>query len=464
MKKALKQRQRGRMAKMRINDLRNKKIAVWGLGAEGQQAVKYLSAHGIAGQIILFNDTEIEKPEGCRDFDLVCGDRIAAALDRAEVIIRSPGVSIYREELTEAKRRGIAVTSVTDLCLSEFLSRPGCRVIGVSGSKGKSTSVSVLAYILQKSGYKVGLGGNIGKPMIELLDQDYDFIVEEFSSYQASDLTASPQIAMFTNLFYVHTDWHRGHENYCRDKIHLIANQQPGDVYFANRRNPQSVEYTEAYAENRRWYNEAALFHAENGVLYHGEEKLAEIGELKLNGNHNMDNLAGVFSVLDYLGIDLHHAAEILKDFEPLPHRLQKVAVKDGVTFINDSISTAPEAAIGAVGSFTGNLALISGGQDNCQDYGPYAETIENNSQVKMVVTLYQTGPKIAAVLRKGVRRVDFELVETDTLENAVKTAYAKLKKLGGGTILFSPTSPSFGFYKNFIERGNHFIKIVQDL
>ncbi len=81
-----------------------------------------------------------------------------------------------------------------------------------------------------------------------------------------------------------------------------------------------------------------------------------------------------------------------------------------------------------------------------------------------MVVTLYQTGPKIAAVLRKGVRRVDFELVETDTLENAVKTAYAKLKKLGGGTILFSPTSPSFGFYKNFIERGNHFIKIVQDL
>ena len=95
---------------MRINDLRNKKIAVWGLGAEGQQAVKYLSAHGIAGQIILFNDTEIEKPEACRDFDLVCGDRIAAALDRAEVIIRSPGVSIYREELTEAKRRGIVVT------------------------------------------------------------------------------------------------------------------------------------------------------------------------------------------------------------------------------------------------------------------------------------------------------------------------------------------------------------------
>ena len=432
------------------------------MGAEGQQAVKYLSTHGIAGQIILFNDTEIEKPEGCRDFDLVCGDRIAAALDRAEVIIRSPGVSIYREELTEAKRRGIAVTSVTDLCLNEFFvpSRlPGDRRQRIERQKHQCQRAGLY---LTKSGYKVGLGGNIGKPMIELLDQDYDFIVEEFSSYQASDLTASPQIAMFTNLFYVHTDWHRGHENYCRDKIHLIANQQPGDVYFANRRNPQSVEYTEAYAENRRWYNEAALFHAENGVLYHGEEKLAEIGELKLNGNHNMDNLAGVFSVLDYLGIDLHHAAEILKDFEPLPHRLQKVAVKDGVTFINDSISTAPEAAIGAVGSFSGNLALISGGQDNCQDYGPYAETIENNSQVKMVVTLYQTGPKIAAVLRKGVKRVDFELVETDTLENAVKTAYAKLKNWAGEQFCFRRPVQASGFIRILLKEAIILLKLCR--
>lgn len=207
-----------------------------------------------------------------RPFELICGEKIAASLDRAEVIIRSPGVSIYREELAEARRRGIVVTSVTDLCLNEFLSRPGCRVIGVSGSKGKSTSVSVLAYILRETGHKAALGGNIGRPMIELLDDDYEFVVEEFSSYQASDLTVSPQIAMFTNLYYVHTDWHRGHENYCRDKIHLIANQKPGDVYFANRRNPQLVEYTRPYAGNCRWYNEAEVFHAEDGVLYRGKE------------------------------------------------------------------------------------------------------------------------------------------------------------------------------------------------
>ncbi len=449
---------------MRISDLKGKKIAVWGLGVEGQQVVRYLTDHRITDKILLFNDTEVEKPECCRSYELVCGQEIGVSLNRIEVIIRSPGVSVYREELAEAKRRGIAVTSVTDLCLNEFLARKGCRVIGVSGSKGKSTSVSVLAYILEKTGHKTALGGNIGRPMIELLDDEYEFVVEEFSSYQAADLTAAPQIAMFTNLFYVHTDWHHGHENYCRDKIHLIAHQKPGDVYFANGRNPQLVEYTEPYAENRRWYNQDATFHAENGILYKGAEKLVDIRELKLSGNHNMDNLAGVFSVLDYLGIDMKRAVDLLKNFEPLPHRLQKVAEKENVVFINDSISTAPEAAIGAIDSFFGNLVLISGGQDNQQDYHAYAEAVNRNDRVKMVITLYQTGPKIAEILRQTVKRCDYETVEAETLEAATQLAFDKLKSLSGGIVLFSPTSPSFGFYKNFVERGNHFIKIVQSL
>ena len=449
---------------MRINDLKNKKIAVWGLGAEGQQIVRYLQTHNITQQIILFNDTLVEKPDCCQSYDLYVGKQISQILGKVEIIIRSPGVSIYKDEIAIAKQNGVVVTSVTDLCLNEFLSRPNCKVIGISGSKGKSTSVSALAFILEQMGYKVGLGGNIGKPMIELLDNTYDFVVEEFSSYQASDLTASPQIAMFTNLFYVHSDWHCGHENYCKDKIHLIANQKTEDVYFANLRNPQLVQYTEPYAGNRRWYNDEKLFHAEDGVLYCADTKLVDIADLKLSGKHNMDNLAGVFSVLDYLKLDIFKAAEILKSFEPLPHRLQKVAVKNGVTFINDSISTAPEAAIGAINSFQGNLVLISGGQDNQQDYYDYAQTIQNVDKVKMVVTLFQTGPKIAAELRKYVKRNDFKLVETDSLEKAVYMAYEELKKLGGGTVLFTPTSPSFGFYKNFIERGNHFIKIVENL
>nr|QIM10368.1 UDP-N-acetylmuramoylalanine--D-glutamate ligase [uncultured Alphaproteobacteria bacterium] len=446
---------------MKISEIAGKKIAVWGMGAEGKDALSYLRNHGIAKQFILLNDTVCEKPAGFENCPLFTGDEIEVGCAEAEVIIRSPGVSIYKPELQKYR---LKMTSVTDLCLNELRGRPGCRIIGISGSKGKSTSVSALAFMLEKLGYRVGLGGNIGRPLIELLDGEYDFVVAEISSYQASDLTVSPQIAMFTNLFYVHSEWHNGHENYCRDKIHLVANQKDGEVFFANARNQQLMDYTEKFAAHRRLYDIAGGFYAEGQRLYHNKDKLFDLSDLKLSGTHNLDNLAGVFSILDYLRLDVKVAAEALKEFEPLPHRLQKVAIKNNVLFINDSISTAPEAAIGAVNSFDGNLVLISGGQDNLQDYTDYARCIEANSKVKAVVTLFQTGPKIAKTLRENVKRDDFLLIEGDSLEKSVAFAYDLLQKVGGGTVLFTPTSPSFGFYKNFMERGNHFIQIVNAL
>lgn len=446
---------------MKISDLVNKVVAVWGMGAEGKDILRYLAAHKITDKFILINDTACDKPTGFEQYPLYCGADIDTALDKAGVIIRSPGVSIYKPEI--AKRRS-KVTSVTDLCLTELCSRPNCKVIAISGSKGKSTSVSALAFMLNKLGYKTGLGGNIGRPLIELLDDEYDFVVDEISSYQASDLTVSPQIAMFTNLFYVHSEWHNGHENYCRDKVHLVASQKEGNIFFANARNEQLMHYTEEFADKRKLYNIEDGFHAEGRDFYYRQEKLFTLDDLKLSGNHNLENLAGVFSILQYLNLDIKKAVEALKEFEPLPHRLQKVAIKNGVLFVNDSISTAPEAAIGAIKSFDGNLVLISGGQDNQQDYTDYAKCVEANPKVKAVITLYQTGPKIAESLRKNVKRDDFLLIEGDSLEKAVAKAYELLQKENGGTVLFTPTSPSFGFYKNFIERGEHFIRVVNAL
>ena len=447
---------------MKISDLQNKKVAIWGLGSEGVDILHYLSSHGIVKDFVFINDTECELPAGFEHFPLFFGANVGAGCAEAEIIIRSPGVSIYRPEIMQNKAK---VTSVTDLCLNEVMAEhPQCKIIGISGSKGKSTSVSALAFMLEKLGFKVGLGGNIGRPLIELIDDEYDFIVAEISSYQASDLTVSPHIGMFTNLFYVHSEWHNGHENYCRDKVNMIARQKVGDVYFVNARNQQLLDYTSSFLNNRRLYNTTDGFYAEGRKLYCRGHQVLDITDLKLSGNHNMDNLAGVFSILEYFGQDIAVAAEFLKEFTPLPHRLQKVATKNGVTFINDSISTAPEAAIGAMNSFDGNLVLISGGQDNQQDYTEYAQCVQNNPQVKSVITLYQTGPKIASVLRKIVTREDFLLIEGDSLEKSVAFAYNLLQNGGGGTVLFTPTSPSFGVYKNFIERGNHFIKVVEAL
>lgn len=434
---------------MQINELDGKVIAVWGLGREGTSVLGYLQKYGIGKEIRVFeNDGE-------------------ADLSGVDIVVKSPGVSLYKPEIVAAKARGIRFTSSSDLFLGEMRSRkPQCPVIGISGSKGKSTSVSALAHMMAAAGRKVGLGGNIGRPIIELLEDDYDYVVGEFSSYQAADLTVSPQIAMFTNLFYVHTDWHNhSHEQYCRDKIHLIAHQQPGDVYFANRRNGQLAEYTENYVGKRRWYNVPDGFHAEGRELFYRDEKLLEMRDLKLNGDHNLDNLCGVFSILDYLGFDIKAAAQALQSFEPLEHRLQNFAEYRGIKFINDSISTAPEAAIGAMKSFDDNIVIISGGQDLDQDYRAYADYVAREAKVKMVVAMYQSGPKIAGQIRNRVHRGDFELLETDDLDLAVAKAVDVLKGYGqGGTVLFSPTAPSFGFYKNFMERGQHFMSVVKNL
>lgn len=432
---------------MLLKDLYNKNIAIWGLGHEGKACLDYLQKHQLGKSIKIF---ETDQDVNLKDVD---------------IIIKSPGVSIYKEEIIAAKKQGISITSSSDLFLNEVRSnQPHCKIIGISGSKGKSTSVSALYHILQSSGYKVGLGGNIGKPIIELIDGNYDYVVGEFSSYQATDLTASPHIVMFTNLFSVHNEWHHGHENYCRDKVHLIANQQPGDIFFVNARNQQLKDYCEPYTNGKNFYNTTSNFHSEGKTLYQQDQKLFNIKELKLSGDHNLDNLAGVFSILKVLNFDLNNAIAALKDFEPLAHRLQQVGTHNQVSFINDSISTAPEAAIGAMKSFDGNIAIISGGQDLQQDYSEYADFIAQNSKIKMVTCLFQSGPEIANSIKRHPLRQDFELTEGGSLENAVQKSYQKLADMGGGTILFSPTAPSFGVYKNFMERGNHFISIVQKL
>ena len=453
---------------MLIKDLSHKKIMVWGLGTEGKSVLRYLLKHNISQDICIYNDENTEIPDEFKTFPFYFGDALNNIINNVDVVIKSPGVSIYKTEIIKAKNNGVLFTSSTDLCFNEVRkNHPLCKLIAVTGSKGKSTSVSALYHIMKEQGCSVALGGNIGKPLIELIDENYNFIIAETSSYQAADLTCSPHVALFTNLFFVHTSWHLTHENYCLDKLHLIDNQSSDDICFINKRNPELMKFIEQKNishHNISYYDTFDNFHAEDNFLYYKNSVILNLKNLKLCGNHNLDNLAGVFSVLKYLGFDISRAVKDMETFEPLTHRLQNVKTLQGVTFINDSISTAPEAAIGAMKSFDGNIAIISGGQENGQDYSDYADFINNNSKIKLAVTLFQCGPQIAESIKNRVHRNDFKLLEASSLEQAVQSSFETLKSCGGGTVLFSPTSPSFGFYKNFMERGQHFIDIVNNL
>ncbi len=436
---------------MLLNELKNKNVMIWGLGAEGASVKSYLEKHQLPKNISVYEDKD-------------GAERLEELLKQTDVVIRSPGVSIYKDGYQKIHHRGIKTTSSSDLFLSEMRANHlHTKVIGISGSKGKSTSVSMLYHMMQALGCKVALGGNIGKPLVELLDEEYDYVVGEFSSYQASDLTVSPHIVMFTNLFSVHTDWHNGHTNYCQDKLHLAHNQKDNEICLINDRNEQLKMFCRGM-KNVQMYNVVEGFHAEGRELFDKQEVLVNIGDLKISGNHNLDNLAGVLEIVRVLGLDIKAAIESLKSFEPLPHRLQKVATIDGVLFINDSISTAPEAAIGGMKSFDDNMAIISGGIENQQDYTDYAKFIQENPKVKVAVTLFQCGKQIAETIRQYVTREDFTLIEAENLKQGVEQAFEKLKSYGGTLVLFSPTAPSFGYYKNFMERGQDFINIVKEL
>lgn len=431
---------------MQIKDLENKNIIIWGMGTEGIAVKNYLTKHKLAKNIYEYNDSD--------------GQNILEELaKKSDVVIRSPGVSIYKPEFAMLKKYGLEITSSSNIFLSEMKQRQ-TKVIGVSGSKGKTLSVSMMYHMMKGMGLKVALGGNIGKALIELIDEENDYIIGEFSSYQASDIKNSPNIVMFTNLFSVHTDWHQGHEGYCRDKVHLA---HKADVAVVNSNNPELIKYTESLP-NIVYYGKANGFYAKDKELFYQDEVVCNIDNLQINGNHNMENLAGVMTVIKTLGLDWRKALSFLPSFEQVAHRLQDVGTIDGVRFINDSISTAPEAAISAMKSFDDNMVIISGGTINQQDYTEYAKFIEANPKVKIAITLFQCGSQIADSIRKYVTRDDFVLIEAEKLSEAVDLAFKGIKLAKGNLVLFSPTAPSFGYYKNFMERGQDFINCVKKL
>lgn len=446
---------------MLISELQNKNLLIWGLGKEGLALTEFIKANVKYQNLYLYNDSEISQSA----LKIYHGKDIEELLNKVDVIIRSPGVSIYKDEIIQAKARGVKVTSSSDIFLSEMLkNHPQTTVIGVTGSKGKSTTSSLLYHALQFLGKDVALGGNIGRPLIELLQEEHDYVVCELSSYQCSDLSVSPKIVLFTNLFPEHIDWHRSHENYYCDKVHLVAHQQVEDVCFVNDKCEKLKKYCAAYSLPYQYYNKKEGFAEIDNVLCENGKPLLYIEESKLQGYHNLDNMAGVLSVIKYLGLDTNKAVESFKTFNGLPHRLQKVGEKNGILFINDSISTAPETAMAALKSFDVPLGIFLGGYDRAQDYHELAEFINQDDKVKVVITLFQTGRRVAQTLKEVLKRKDIVVLEETDFEQAVKKMYEELQKVGGKMALFSPAAPSYDSFKSFEARGDEFIRLFNKL
>ncbi|HEY3879083.1 MAG TPA: UDP-N-acetylmuramoyl-L-alanine--D-glutamate ligase [Trebonia sp.] len=431
---------------LRRGSVRGAGIGLWGLGREGHAALRKLRAMGI--EPVLVDDAPGEAGV------LKTTDGGLDALMRCEFVIKTPGISPYGPEADRLRAAGVTLAGGLGLWANEA---DLARVVYVTGTKGKSTTSSVIGHLLRGLGYRTMVGGNFGvAPYDPREESGYDYWVIEVSSYTATDLAVSPPVTAVTALHPDHLPWHGGVERYYSDK--LSAASQPGaDLTVANGDSDLLRERAGLLGPRVEWIGETD----DPGATW--------MDHLGLPGRHNRRNALIARAVLCGLGdaaadgklasaaADDQLLASAAAGFTPLPSRLTPVGTVHGVTFIDDSLSTNVLPTLAALDSFPGRrVALIVGGQDRGIDYRPLAEAVLRRGEPTLVLTLPDSGPRISAAFDRTAASAGFAgVADCPDLDTAVKTGYAWAK--GDGIVLLSPAAPSFGHFRDYRDRGDHF-------
>jgi UDP-N-acetylmuramoyl-L-alanine---L-glutamate ligase len=430
-------------------------VGVWGLGKEGHAAVRKLRTLGIAP--VLVDDSPSDSGV------LPTADGGLDALKHAEVVIKTPGISPYGPAAAELRAAGVTLVGGLGLWANEA---DQSRVVYVTGTKGKSTTSSVIGHLLRGLGRKALVGGNFGAaPYDPEHAGDYDYWVIEVSSYTATDLAVTPPVTAVTSLHPDHLPWHGGVERYYADK--LSATSQPGaDLTVANGDSELLRERAGLLGPRIQWVSEAD----DPGATW--------MVPLHLQGRHNRRNALIARAVLRALaqaagdqelsGLvgDDERLAAAAEGFTPLPSRLTPVGTVGGVTFIDDSLSTNVLPTLAALDSFPGQrVALIVGGQDRGIDYTGLADGVLRRAEPTSVLTLPDSGPRITAAFAAAASTADAGfagIADCADLDEAVARAFAWARP--DGIVLLSPAAPSFGRFRDYRDRGDHFAAAMRAL
>jgi UDP-N-acetylmuramoylalanine--D-glutamate ligase len=438
---------------VRFSDLEGASVGVWGAGREIRSFAAQLGRRLPSARITV---VAFDAPASAEDVEALgaAGARVAVgaeatgALEACDVVVRSPGVSIHRPEMQALRERGIPIATATGLWLAE---RDGRGVVGITGTKGKSTTAALAHHLARAAGGDASLAGNIGLPALDLLDRNpAELVFLELSSYQIADLETGPEVAVITNLFREHVDWHGDEQVYREEKLRIF--ELPGvRAAVVNAHLPEStpttanVEEVVAYGTSTGWDSDAA------GVRHAGE-LVVPVATLPLPGEHNALNLCAALAALGAVGIE-PPLPRGLVGFGSLPHRLEAFGEGEGVLWVDDSISTTPESTLAALAAYPDrDVVLLAGGQDRGQDYDELGAALARRGAA--VLGLPSTGERaVAAALRAGVPAT--RAVAVRDLEDAV--ARARELASAGGVILLSPAAPSYDHFRNFEERGERF-------
>ena len=437
---------------MRIAELAGRRVAVWGQGREGKAALTALHARLPDLRPTVFcSATEAVDVAAGLVGRIVTDAPTAVELSAFDVVIKSPGISAYRPEILEARRNGTLFTSGTALWFAE---RPQAPVIAVTGTKGKSTLSALVAHLLRALGRRVALAGNIGLPLLELLDppQAPDWWVVELSSFQTGE-ASGVEVGVVNNLYEEHLDWHGTRERYAADKLALadaartlVVNAMQAELLARTATHPRRV----TFGGPDGW-------HVREGWIRRGEQAVFELSRSPLPGAHNALNACAALATLEAAGVEAAAAAPAIATFRPLPHRLQPLGERDGITWVDDSIATTPQATLEALASLRGReTCVLVGGYERGLDWAPFARALDGRPP-HAVVTMGANGERIAQVLRESGGR--YRLASAGTLGEAVALARKLIAE--GGVVLLSPGAPSFDQFRDYAERGCAFARLA---
>ena len=412
----------------------NEPVGILGFGVEGKSTLKFLQNKGVKDIIV---------------FDKKNGENYLANLSECKTIVRSAGVYPLQKEILDAQAKGAELTSQIELFFDIMQNEyPHVQIIGVTGTLGKGSCVSMIAHCLESLNVPHSVGGNFGVPALDLLQEQNSTVVLELSSFQLMTLGVSPHIGVVLQVTSEHLDWHTSVEQYRDAKANLVRWQKESDYCIYNAASEGAVQIAEQSGGIKKPYTTLQL----------------SMDEFKVKGAHQLQNMAAATLALECAGMDVSLCINALKHYEGLPLRLQNIGTKTiknkTLTFYNDSYSTRPEAAIAAAEAMDKPFTLILGGSEKHADFTELSQTLAKNNLLKGIALIGFTAERMLKSLQSENCKAKMQICGDlpQAYEWCLKNSTDK------GAVLLSPACASFGLFANYKERGEEFNRLFSNL
>lgn len=451
---------------------RGKKVAIIGIGVSNLPLLEYF--YDLNARVTIFDSKEsnqisVEAMQKIEKygFEFIGGKDSLSRLKGFDIIFRSPSCMPDRPELVEAVENGAVLTSEIEMVLK----LAPCKVIGVTGTEGKTTTTTLINEIVKKSGRKTYLGGNMGKPIFTKIRniKPENIIILELSSFQLSDMDISPDISVVTNIYPDHLNVHKSYEEYREAKKNIFKHQSENGIVVLNYDNEFTREFAKEangkviFFSSKEKLDDGFIYDKTDGTIKYCEDgvrrHIMKKEDIKLRGIHNYENICAAIAATSSI-VDVDTQVKAIEEFTGVEHRLEFVRELNNVKWYNDSIGTSPASTIAGLNSFDEDIILLAGGSDKGLDYKEVGEAIAR--KVRALILTGPTSEKIENATKQALNGKSIEIYYTSNMQESVNLAKDIAK--AGDVVLLSPASASFDLYKNFEDRGHQFKDCVNNL